>query len=154
MRVSLWRACAVVSLALLAQGCDRICKIDRTVSLPRAPARAEVEAALKEVPGVERVSYQWGKDSRGSPYERYIYFGERFRDRDGHAGGVLEIRSGARGGATLEMYVLWINRTPSRQLVDCLRAGMDDVYAGLSKREEGMPPASSVWEELIGIPDK
>jgi hypothetical protein len=154
MRAPTRRVAAVAALLLLAPGCDRFYSIDRTVLLPCALPRADVEAALKEVPGVERVDYACMKGADGLLYDRYTYHGKRFRDRYGDMGGVLEFRPDAEGGGRLRMYLNWLNHCPSRQVADSFRTGMDEVYASLSKRVEGMPPASTVRESLNGIPDR
>jgi hypothetical protein len=154
MLAAVSRMSLVASLLLLSQGCDRSHSVDRKVAIPNLPARTQVEVALREVPGVQRVTSEWTEGSDHIPYERYTYHGERFRDRDGDMGGVVEIRSNKEGGGTLHIYLSWLNHTPSRQVIDSFRAGMDEVYASLRKHVDGLPPASRVQETLYGIPQK
>lgn len=73
---------------------------------------------------------------------------------NGDIGGVINIRPDRKGAATLRIYALWLNHTPSWQVADSLRSGMDQVYASLQERLPGMPPATDVEEQLIGFPKR
>jgi hypothetical protein len=152
MRGKSLRLLAVASLVLtVLSGCDTGSGVNRTVRLNSLPAADEVEKALREVEGVERVEHRRAQDGGQPPYDQYLCHGKQFLYRENDFGAVVEIRPAGGTGGELRIYCLWINHSPPRAVIEQRRSLMDKLYEHLRRRLGELPPAEEVREELIRV---
>lgn len=143
--------------AMLLTGCDTISGSRRTVQVHRLPEASAVVAALKSVPGVQRVMQReappqtsWG-----------LYVGVRrdpafnlFSFATTTTGGVVETKQDSEGVKTVSVYSYWMNHTPSKAKFDETRALLDAAYLSLRREESSLPPPEELKETLIRYPSK
>lgn len=135
--------------SVLTVGCDSLYKIERSIPLQRLPAQATVEAALRELPQIDRLDCRQITPPNALRSHQPAFYQVYYATQ--RANGVVEVRETADGKKALNLYRGWINHRPRREEIAETRALMDQVYAALRKHIQELPFKEEVSEKLVGM---
>jgi len=132
---------------LAATGCDSFNGVYRTARLQQLPSNASIEAALHDVPAIQKIHYSAAQPVSSSD-TRIL------RQSDyssAHSGGVVAIQQTETGEKALTLYRMWINYIPPPEAVGDTCALMDKVYASLLRHIPELPPKEDLKETLVRV---